>query len=581
MSASAGRHGADERPPAAGDDAAAADRRASAGGDDVTAPDAVTHPLLRTGADLTQALSLETLRELETVTLARFLAAQRWFGAKGETPRAVRIHDVIPLFAGAALARVAVELSGGRATLHQLALAARPLAETRDVPEHAILARLDAGGREGLLFDAVHDAPFRRALLDAVARGTTIDVAGTRWIATPITRGREEHATAVEPADGKVVAAEQSNTSIIYGQRGILKLYRRLEPGENPDVEIGEFLTTRTTFRNVPALLGTIRLVDAGGAASDAGLLQQYVEATADGWSYALADLRRHLAEPSWTTPAFAGDAARLGAITRALHEVLASDPTHPAFAPEPVTSVDLRGWLEGVGRSITSGLDLLEMRWKQGQVCAALEHDVRAVLSRRGETLAYAGEIVAGASGAAGARIRHHGDFHLGQTLRTASGDFVILDFEGEPARPLEERRRRHSALRDVAGMLRSFDYAAAAVATGLLDDAHPGAEDDARRAGEQAEAATARGGDATDRDRRAAEWRRAACDAFVDAYVGPAETPLPAFLPAERDDVRRLVALFELEKGFYELAYELNNRPDWIAIPLRGILRILEEGP
>ncbi len=561
-----------ERPHGAGERREDAAARA-AQRTDGDASDADTPPLLQLrDADLSAALSPESLGRLDGAPLARFLGAQRWFGAKGESPRAVHVHDVIPLFAGATLARVAVELGGGRTTLHQVVLAARPVAEVGAVPATAILARLAHGDTEGVLFDAVHDPRFRRALLEAVLAGATIESGGRRWVAAPVSRPED----AGETTAGTVVAAEQSNTSIIYGARGILKLYRRLEAGENPDVEIAEFLTTRTSFRHVPALLGTTRLVDQDGATTDAGLLQQYVESRGDGWSYALESLAAHLAAPAGTAPAFARDARRLGTITRGLHEALASDPSHPTFGPVPVTSTDLRRWLEAIGRSITDGLDLLESRWKQGAVPQALIPEVRALLSRRGEAMSYAGEIVAGASGAAGARIRHHGDFHLGQTLRTNDGDFVILDFEGEPARPLAERRRRHSALRDVAGMLRSFDYAAAAVRAA-------DAERDAgavRNADRERDAGAAGDVDA-DRERRADEWRRAAREAFLDAYVGPDDTPLPAFLPADREDVHRLVALFEIEKGFYELAYELNNRPDWIAIPLRDLLRLLEESP
>ena len=529
------------------------------------------------------ALAADTFARLGGDALGRYLLAQRWFGAKGESPRAVRLHDVIPLFADAVLARVAVDFSDGRTSVQQLVIAVRPAVEADAVPDAAILARLTTNGAEGVLFDAVHDARFRRALLDAVRGGTTVESDGTRWVATPVSRSQIASAASA----GKVVGAEQSNTSIIYGADGILKLFRRLEAGENPDVEIAEFLTTRTSFRHVPALLGTIRLVERDGATTDAGVLQQYVESAHDGWSYALASLEDHLATPA-TPPAFARDAARLGTITRGLHEALASDPSHPAFAPAPVTSADLRRWLEATGRSITGGLDLLETRWKQGAVPEALVADVRALLARRGEAMAYAAEIVAGASGAAGARIRHHGDFHLGQTLRTRDGDFVILDFEGEPARPLAERRQRHSALRDVAGMLRSFDYAAAVVAARLLaSDAEPEQAHAADGSAGAASTHTGGGGAATtasadaDRVRRADEWRRASQDAFLDAYVGADDAPLPAFLPPDRDDVRRLVALFALEKGFYELAYELNNRPDWIAIPLRGLLQLLEESP
>ncbi len=550
--------------------------------------DAGARPLLRLRGDLTEACTVETLGAIEPRVLAEFLAAQRWFGAKGSTPRAVRLHDVVPLVGGAVLARIAVDFDGRRAALYQVPLTARAAEEAGDVPERAVLARLVAGRAAGVLFDAVEDAGFREALLGAVLAGTTIDADGARWIAAPVDGSRRGNAG---HGASRVVRAEQSNTSIIYGEHAILKLYRRLEAGENPDVEIGEFLTTRTSFRNVPRLIGTMRLIepgdgrtvaadadatvarhggptvaaDAGAQTFYAGMVQEYVAATGDGWEYALGDLERYLASGEATPPAFARDARRLGEITRGLHEALASDPTLPAFAPVPVSSLDLRAWLEAVGRSITTGLDLLETQWKQGRVRGELTPRVREIVSRRGEALAYAGEIVAGANARAGARIRHHGDLHLGQTLRTADGDFMIIDFEGEPARPLDERRRPHSPLRDAAGMLRSFDYAAAAIGARLL-----------ARAADAGEGATA-----AERERRSGAWRRAARDAFLAAYVGAPDAALPSFFPAEREDVFRLIALFEIEKAFYELAYELDNRPDWVAIPLAGILRLLDEAP
>ena len=521
-------------------------------------------PLIRVGRGLDAA----ALRTLDPSDLARFLGAQRWFGAKGATPRSVRVDDVLPIVGGAVLARITVELDDGRRTRQQLPLVVRAAADASDVPDHAVLARVQTERGAGLLFDAVFDPEFRGALWRAVRDGAETEHDGERWIATPVGPAADR-----ADADGKVVGAEQSNTSIVYGDVAIVKLYRRLEPGENPDVEIGAFLTTRAHFRHVPALLGTVRLVDRDGATTYAVIAQQYVPSTGDGWAWALASLEEHVAAPDGTPPAFARDAARLGEITRGLHDALASAPDDPTFAPEPITSIELRGWLESVGRSITAGLDLVETRWKQGALASELEPQVRALVARRGEALAYAGEIVAGVSGRAGARIRHHGDYHLGQTLHTRDGDFVVIDFEGEPARPLEERRRKHSALRDVAGMLRSFDYAASAVGARLLE---PAAGDGAPASGD-----AAAGPDDARRRARADAWRQAARDAFLGAYFGSDDAALPAYLPPDRDDAFRLIALFEIEKAFYELAYELNNRPAWVAIPLAGVLRVLEDAP
>jgi len=516
------------------------------------------------------ALSREALTALDSDVLTSFLAGRRWFGAKGAMT-AARIADVVPLelAAPAAVAIVEVEVGAAHPVRYQLPLVLRPWEEGRG-DEGAVLLFAEGDDRPGrsAVLDAAGDEAFRRALGAAFARGlSAVGETGLRLVVEPVGEGRAVMSDA--PAS-RVMSAEQSNTSIVYGDRAILKLFRRLEEGEHPDVEIARFLTTRTAFRNTPELLGTISLVERDGVPSVAGMLQRFVPGSRDAWAYALERLgaffRRRGAGDSAGAIPFEDDARELGRVTRALHEALASDPSDPAFAPTAASASDVARWAEGTRRSVVIGLALLETSAAAGALPPAAAAEATALLARRDEFGALVDGVARelGERGHAGALIRHHGDYHLGQVLRAPDGRFYVIDFEGEPARPLAERRERHSALRDVAGMLRSFAYAAAAGAMAQDED------------GTTPRAAT-----------DAAEWERAVRAAFLAGYAGgEGEDALrgagatSALLPDGGEPTRHLLALFEIEKAFYELAYELNNRPAWTWIPLQGIARLLREG-
>ncbi|MEJ7810928.1 MAG: hypothetical protein WKG32_11015, partial [Gemmatimonadaceae bacterium] len=270
--------------------------------------------------------------------------------------------------------------------------------------------------------------------------------------------------------------------------------------------------------------------------------------------AHALSRVGAYLAAPPTADAPgnpFAGEARALGRVTRELHEALASGADAPDFAPVRATEADVRAWADATRRSVATAYDLLAAR---GETLDRMSQaPARALLTRRVRVLDRVGEIATDVSDRrlAGARIRHHGDYHLGQVLRTGAGEWMIIDFEGEPARPLVERRAKHSPLRDVAGMLRSFAYAAAA-------------------------GAMAAGGLGVNAmvESRSARWEREARAAFLDGYFGAGRGSV--MLPRGASDAAPLVALFEIEKIFYELAYELNNRPAWAWIPLRGIARL-----
>lgn len=463
-----------------------------------------------------------------------FLRARRWFGEKSQPSLAARIADVIPIPGDGqrwVVARVEVSLADGTVASYQLALSVREREMSRAHAPAAVLALVESAVVNGLLFDAIDDPAFRARLARALSRGEGFAGDGASLLSERVGKGSPRLSGA-----SRVVGGEQSNSSIIFGEDAIFKLFRRLEAGESPDVEIARYLTAHTNFKNTPELYAMLVLVHDGERAV-AGMLSRFIPGTVDGWAHALARARAfaHGDTDSRNDP-FALESRRLGEVTAELHTALATPTDDPAFAPRDATAADVARWAGATRKSVEQGFELLERlapRLDERSRPLALE-----VAGRRIDAFERLDAIVhaLGGPSAAGVLSRHHGDYHLGQVLRTED-DWMIIDFEGEPARPLAERRALSSPARDVAGMLRSFAYAAATAA----------AHDDA------------------DRD-RAARWEATARDAFLRGYGDTRAAPL--------------IAMFELEKLFYELAYELNNRPTWVWIPLLGIQTMLAPG-
>ena len=447
--------------------------------------------------------------------LLAFLKGQRWFGEKGRAIRDFRIRETIPVQWPApgkrfAVSRVDVTTDDGTSTYQLFS----PSADD---------------GAPILEMDALADAGFLRGLADAWEQGCMFANAGTRWIVAS-----ESKVPLVVPLDGSITVSpgEQTNSSVILNREGILKLFRRLEPGVHPDVEVTRFLTIDRQFTNVPALLGTIRFEDAQGMTM-AGMLQEYVPGATDAWHFALARLADHAS--------FAADAEQLGVVVRSLHQALASGGPASGFEHQRATAGDVQGWLAGARRTIAKALDSLGRALRLGGLPSDVLRDAQNIAERGPIVLRRVESVAVRLRADTGAATRIHGDLHLGQILRSAGGQFLVIDFEGEPTRPLEERRARSSPLRDVAGMLRSFSYAALT--------AKPAAE----------------------------AWEEETRTAFLRGYLAP--TPDDAthpLVPASADNTEALVSLFETEKVFYELQYELDHRPDWAWIPLRGIARL-----
>jgi trehalose synthase-fused probable maltokinase len=487
----------------------------------------------------------------------RFLAEQRWYTAKAARPISIRVAHAIPIPWGVgessfAIAIVDVQLDE-RTDRYQIAVALRNAAPG-DLPPRAIIHRSPAG----VLYDAVFDADFRGGLNVALANGaTTHDGRGAAWTVEPTVRAAKESAPS---SRSSVASGEQSNTSLVFDDSVILKLFRTLKVGVQPDVEVTEFLTAHTSFANTPPLLAVITLEESeSDDRATAGMAQRFLPGAVDAWRYALERGREQFAAPAdrELPNAFAADARRLGAITRAMHEALAGaaddDPDLAAFVADAATSDDAERWAERARRSVREALSLLAAALGSGAFPTEHTATAQALVQRRAHYLGWIDELLDELGGDLGMIARVHGDYHLGQVLRTQAGDFMVIDFEGEPARPLEERREKTSPLRDVAGMLRSFAYAAVTLATTA------GASLDPRT-----------------RELRTARWERDVRAAYLAGYLESGEEDDSPIIPENQAHVRQLLTLFETEKAFYELAYELNNRPAWAWIPMRGIAKL-----
>ncbi|MEX2224624.1 MAG: hypothetical protein WEG40_22800 [Candidatus Rokuibacteriota bacterium] len=442
--------------------------------------------------------------------LARFLIRQRWFAAKTRGIEALDVLDWAVLDPGVPLVLLLLGIDGDRYYV--------PVTVSDDAAPEAALARV---GGEAVV-DAHDDPRFGRRVLAAIAAGRSLPGRPGRVGFRPTPGWRFPAEPDAQPA--RRLTGEQSNTSVVLGDL-VLKSLRRPQPGLNPDLEITRFLTSRTAFRHVPRLAGWMEYESAGETATLA-VLQEFVPNAGDGWTHVVSTLAGRGGAIERRPDPLVDDVRRLGAITGGLHAALAADYDDPDFRPEAVGRDDVARWAGGIA-------DELAAAERPGSAAG-----IRAAL-----------EALAGAT----VKIRIHGDYHLGQVLKTPDG-FVIIDFEGEPARPLADRRQKLPALRDVAGMLRSLDYAAHAVAF-----RRPEAERAAALA-----ALTA--------------WEQRARHAFLAGYQDAvAVSPVP-LVPPSPAALRRACAPFELQKACYELRYELDNRPDWAAIPRAGISRILE---
>ena len=496
-----------------------------------------------------------------------YLQRQRWFGGKGKPLADARLLDAIELSIGDAprlLALLLAEYRGGAQERYMVPLSVRPKAASDDA---AAIVELSEPSGPQWVCDATREDDIWRSLYAIVASGR--EVAGQTGSILGRTMPGWEKDMAGSASEVKVLSAEQSNTSVVFDRRVIMKLIRKVEMGVNPDSEVLEFLTTKTTCGDIPPLLGIMTYQDSQAEEAPEGtigVIQRFIPNKGDGWSYTLAHLDEWLEKAGGTGQGLAGhpsnavrdmsdafreEIRRLGTITGNLHLALASNAEAEAFRPESITALDVERWQRKMTHFLADVCCDLRGLSAEQRAMAGLSPDEADILeaacrNRFGDL----GLLVKGPS----VKIRHHGDYHLGQVLKTDEG-FVVIDFEGEPARPLEERRAKVCPLKDVAGMLRSFNYAAQAA----LKRRPP--------------VSAADGAIMT-------KWEGSARTAFLDGYRSVAKPGQVEFLPPAWEDAERVLRVYELDKALYELRYELRNRPEWLAIPLQGIRSLSREG-
>jgi maltose alpha-D-glucosyltransferase/alpha-amylase len=515
--------------------------------------------------------------------LPGYLSGQRWYGGKARELNSCSMVDWCKLGASFYITFVRLQYETGGQEDYVV-----PMKIVQGQPAHAlaeeipdsILAFVNNRRGDGILYDALMDRASYEILFTAIGDGRQYRSEKGGAIQAKPTKVFDELMTSDSCFTSvRKLGAEQSNTSIIIGDTFVLKLYRKLEKGLNPDVEMSVFLTEQNKFTSIARVAGTLQYIDDSGQEATMGMLQEFVPNKGDGWEYSLSALQDYydqaekrigegesapamdmlLMEASLQAPpeVFATmteeylDSIRtLGRRTAEFHLALSEEKKNPAFKPVKSTRFFGEQLVESIIRQIQDALPMLSV--KLIELPSEVRENADRVLSEapvlidRISQMAEQGENL-------GYLIRHHGDFHLGQILLTENNDFILLDFEGEPLRPLSERRGKGSSLKDIAGMMRSFHYASEAALFA--------------RAGQNG------------RNQELSTWSRAwyewVSSVFAGAYF---ETAAGApFLPTT--DAGYILEVFLLEKVFYELKYELNNRPDWVHIPLSGIVDIIDK--
>lgn len=485
--------------------------------------------------------------------LESFLPSKRWYSAKDDTIAAVSFQAMIPL-KDVFLAVVLVALKGGGKPTFLIPLRLAFDEKADAVAENAVVTGVvTAEKRKGVIYDAAGDDDFAACLLPFLAQDMAVDVGGSLVLSGRSTAAGKALIRETDGLPQKMLGVEQSNTSLIVGKKIMLKMYRRTAFGSHPEVATTAFLTEEAGFENTPAYLGMLELKYADGRTMALGILQSFVPNVGDGWSYTMDYLKSRFtdalendAEPDHS--AYLEKARLLGRRTAEMHKAFAKG-TDDVFKPVPVTAEDLADWRDQT--VLQADKTLAVAKANADNLTGDVKKRVENLIAGRERIVKRVNELLPVV--ADGNKTRFHGDYHLGQVVIDDAGDFYILDFEGEPLRPITQRQVRQSVLKDVAGMVRSFDYAAfGAVLMYVLP--------------ENREKAL----------KLAAEWQRQATRAFLDGYFE--HMAGCGSLPADMETTLKLLDLFVLEKALYEVIYEVANRPDWLAIPMNGLSRLID---
>ena len=508
--------------------------------------------------EIGELLAPETKRVIEQEILVPYLARRRWFAAKDSKTRAIAIAraDVIRGRArDFVLFEIGVATEGRQ---DRYFLPAGIVWEDEKPPaivQQLALARVRQHRRMGFLTDAFAVDALPAAVLASLATGRVepLPDGELRWLATS-----QEIPTAPPGAEIRRLSAEQSNTSLILGDIAVLKILRRVQAGRHPQTEMTRYLTEHG-YANSPALFGEMVRVDADGAPQTLLIAERFVPNQGDAWQWTLDRVRRGIHAPALTgTHAEAGREAMaayqpfarvIGKRLAEMHAVLANPTDDPEFTPERVEAGETKAWATAAGEEVDRALLTLEnfTAWQDdaehegAKELAALRRPLGAKIQELAE------------AGVGTLRTRLHGDFHLGQIL-VAGDDAILIDFEGEPSKPLAERRGKGSPLRDIAGLLRSFDYAAATIAREPAPAGLPTADR---------------------RDELLGHFVTMASASFLEGYRTAAAAAEHKWVPDLRS-ATALIELFLIEKAAYEIGYEAGNRPAWIGIPLRGLIML-----
>jgi maltose alpha-D-glucosyltransferase/alpha-amylase len=527
-------------------------------------------PTIKAPAHMDILLGNGQREQLEREVLPNHIQNARWFASKARSFRNLKVTEQLGLSSdadGAQLWFLQVNYLDAPAETYAIPVKIASGELAHSIGQNAAHAVVAHFGRSNgaILCDAIWDATFRSQLFDAIVQGRTVRARAGQFVglANPAVESQDFNVS----GESHVLSAEQSNSSMLFDNKFFLKLYRKLEDGVNPDVEITRFLTEKTSFQNVPAFVGALEYRRAKAEPTVVCLLQRAVANEGNVWTLTVdalgryyervlerkADLQNETAPPGALIEELVGGVypekvRLLGQRTGELHLALASRRDDPLFRPEPFNAMNQRSVYQSMRTSLRRAFTLLGK--KLVDLPAKFRDEAREVLAAEKEILAREKRLLDRRSNAA--KIRIHADYHLGQLIYTGK-DFVIIDFEGEPARPLTDRKMKRSALRDVAGMMRSFQYAAYAALW----------------------QAAIRKEDVPFLDRWADFWYRQTSSLFLQSYFNTTRGAI--FIPND-DDVQVMLQAYLLDKAVYEIGYELNNRPSWVIIPIRGIKHILQ---
>ena len=510
------------------------------------------------------AMAERTRSQFERDVLPRYIESQRWYANKGEVLKQVRLSDHTLWSVGAQTWMVALLEAEGASQPGTYFVPFALVWEDTDEERKrqlagATIARVRQQAQVGVLAEASADDAFCRAVVDAIGAGKEVATARGKLHFRPTDAFSGIAGDDVQVLPLRRPQAQSSNSVVTLGSTMFLKVYRQLRPGTNVELEVGRYLTEVARFPHCVPVAGSLEYTGADGVSLTLALLQAYVANQGDGWTFTVGYLERYLDQQRTASEraradvheAYLAIVRTLGLRTAGLHLALAASSGDPAFEPEPLTAQDVAAWKKRAREEAAKTLVLLE----QGResLPAPAREEAQALLGERERVLQRIDALEY--PGSTPLKIRCHGDYHLGQVL-IAENDFRIIDFEGEPSRPADERRQKQSPLRDVAGMLRSFSYARW---TALSNASHT--PDDLARLAPLA-----------------AEWELEVRRAYLESYdaavsIPGSSRPLYPSLQA----MRPLVRFFELEKALYELRYELGSRPAWARVPIQGIQALL----